>query len=654
MKKPLFYELNFKREKTKKIAIVIIRFLILTVISLAPGKSLSFAQGEWVERSSGTGADLNAITYGSSGFVAGGDGGIILHSTEGINWSACTNPSPHTYFRDVEDLCYRNNRYVAPLHYYGIIYSDDGLSWHFQSLESYPSGSAAIAYGAVGGYIVKNGGIPGNIYKSADGATWSHYTDNVGIKSMGYGNEKYAGGFDGQTDYYFQVAYSDNTGTNWTNHSFSGADHKHTYLRGITYDGSKFIMVGYEFTTYPENYNSFPVIMTSGNCITWQEQNAPDGVTNYKLFDVDYNGSRYVAVGASPHQDSDEGIIISSTDAINWTLETRVSDAFFYGVASMGSRFVVVGQGGKIFSRESSDPSPTPSATPTLTPYKTPPPTATPSPTPTNGGTRTPTATPITPPPTPTPSPGLQAPPWIYDYNGDGTSDIAIFRGTSGLWAVRGITRVYFGGSADEIVPGDYNGDSTTDIGIFRPGSGLWAVRRVTRAYFGGGSDLPESGDYDGDGTADIGIFRTASGLWAIRGVTRVYFGGATDKPVSGYYDADGSKDIGIFRSSSGLWAIRGLTRVYFGGSTDDPVPGDYNGDGFWDEGIFRPASGLWAIRGVIRSYFGSGSDLPVPADYTGSGADSIGIFRSSSGLWAVSGVTRVYFGGSNDIPVTR
>ncbi len=35
------------------------------------------------------------------------------------------------------------------------------------------------------------------------------------------------------------------------------------------------------------------------------------------------------------------------------------------------------------------------------------------------------------------------------DYNGDGTDDIGIFRDTSGLWAIRGITRCYFGGSGD-------------------------------------------------------------------------------------------------------------------------------------------------------------------------------------------------------------
>ena len=31
----------------------------------------------------------------------------------------------------------------------------------------------------------------------------------------------------------------------------------------------------------------------------------------------------------------------------------------------------------------------------------------------------------------------------------------------------------------------------TAPLAIFRPGSGLWALRNITRAYFGGGSDLP-------------------------------------------------------------------------------------------------------------------------------------------------------------------
>jgi len=248
----------------------------------------------------------------------------------------------------------------------------------------------------------------------------------------------------------------------------------------------------------------------------------------------------------------------------------------------------------------------------------------------------------------------LPPPPWITDYNGDGVSDIAIFRESTGLWAIRGVTRVYFGNVDDEPIPGDYNGDGTTDIGIFRDISGLWAVRGETRVYFGGSSDIAVPGDYDGDGLCDIGIFRRSSGLWALRGLTRAYFGSPSDIPLPGYYGADPGADIGIFRGSSGVWAVRGVTRIYFGGSSDDPVPGDYNGDGVWEPSIYRASSGLWAIRGETRAYFGGSADYPIPADYSGDAIDNIGIFRPSSGLWAVKDGPRVYFGGSTDLPVTR
>jgi len=240
------------------------------------------------------------------------------------------------------------------------------------------------------------------------------------------------------------------------------------------------------------------------------------------------------------------------------------------------------------------------------------------------------------------------------DYNGDGRSDIAIFRRSSGLWAVRGVTRVYFGGPSDAPVCGDYGGDGTTDIGIFRPGTGLWAVTGGTRVYFGNASDYPVPGDYDGDGCCDIGVFRPGEGLWAIRGISRAYFGGSQDTVVSGDFNGDGTDDIAVFRPSSGLWALRGISRLYFGRYGDVGVPGDYNGAGTSTVGIFRGSSGLWALRGISRLYFGRYGDVGVPGDYNGAGTSTVGIFRESFGLWTIRGFTRVYFGTTGDIPVTR
>lgn len=255
--------------------------------------------------------------------------------------------------------------------------------------------------------------------------------------------------------------------------------------------------------------------------------------------------------------------------------------------------------------------------------------------------------------PTPTPTP-----PIIFlesgDYNGDGTTDVAIFRKAVGLWALRGITRLYYGSSGDIPVSGDYDGDGTTDVAVFRNITGLWAIRDISRVYLGNAADFPVPGDYDGDGYCDIGIFREDDALWHIPGISRFYFGGIGALPVPGDYDGDMIDDIAIFRGNSGLWAIRDISRIYFGASNDRPVPGDFDGTGSWTPAIFRPSSGLWAIRGITREYFGSGADLPVPADYDGTGMDGICIFRRSSGLWAIKGVTRVYYGSSSDVPVTR
>jgi hypothetical protein len=95
----------------------------------------------------------------------------------------------------------------------------------------------------------------------------------------------------------------------------------------------------------------------------------------------------------------------------------------------------------------------------------------------------------------------------------------------------------------------DFNGDGADDVAIFRPSTGLWAVRGVTRSYFGGWNDDPAAGDYDGDGTDEIAIYRAASGLWAIQNGARIYYGAAGDLPVGG---SDGD----WYRSGNDLCAI--------------------------------------------------------------------------------------------------
>lgn len=119
------------------------------------------------------------------------------------------------------------------------------------------------------------------------------------------------------------------------------------------------------------------------------------------------------------------------------------------------------------------------------------------------------------------------------DFDGDGTGEIAVFRPSSGLWSVRGVTRIYSGATGDNPVPGDYAGSGKDQAAVYRPSNGMWAVRGVTRVYWGGGSDVPVPGDFNGDGRYDMGVFRASAGLWAVHNLTRAYFGGSSDVAVS-------------------------------------------------------------------------------------------------------------------------
>ncbi|HDL64719.1 MAG TPA: metallophosphoesterase family protein, partial [Proteobacteria bacterium] len=240
------------------------------------------------------------------------------------------------------------------------------------------------------------------------------------------------------------------------------------------------------------------------------------------------------------------------------------------------------------------------------------------------------------------------------DYDGDGTDEVAVFRPSSGLWALAGLSRCYFGEDGDRPVAGDYRGDGSTEIGIFRPDTGLWALKGLTRFYFGSSGDQPVAADYNGDDMVDAAVFRPSVGLWMVRAITRFYMGSSEDRPVPADYDGDGTAEGAVFRMEDGRWAVRNWTISYFGADGDLPVISDYNGDGTDEMGIFRGKTGLWAIRGMTRSYFGSYIDRAIPGDYDGDGTAEPGIYRGKIGLWALRGVTRRYFGRKNDLPVTR
>ncbi len=242
------------------------------------------------------------------------------------------------------------------------------------------------------------------------------------------------------------------------------------------------------------------------------------------------------------------------------------------------------------------------------------------------------------------------------DYNGDGKSDIAVYRPSTGKWAIRNLSTVYYGSSTDIPVPGDYNKDGKTDIAVYQPSTGKWAIRNLSTVYYGSSADIPVPGDYNGDGRTDIAVYQPSTGKWAVRNLSTVYHGTASDLPVPGAYGNGTKMEIAVFRPSTGMWSIRGQNQFYLGTNGDIPVPGNYTSTAGaqWKAAIFRPSTGLWSIRNGNRYYFGVSGDQPVPADYNSSPGDDIAIFRDTAGYWSIRNYNSVYYGAAGDVGVTR
>ena len=287
-----------------------------------------------------------------------------------------------------------------------------------------------------------------------------------------------------------------------------------------------------------------------------------------------------------------------------------------------------------------------------------------------------------------------------FDVDRNGTTEPAIRRPSGGqsLWYApsAGFTVPFPDQPSDIPVPADYDGDGKTDIAFFRPSTGLWFGQRSANGQLqpwmilGQNGDVPVPCDYNGDGRADPAVFRPGNGLWfglnasgsqAVLNSSATFgsFGQPGDVAVPADYDGDGTCDPAIFRPTQGLWfGLRAngsavvlnstTTTGPFGQFGDIAVPADYDGDGRADIAYFRPTNGQWfglratAGGGVALGpvFFGANGHFPVVGYYDGDVRADIATYNPSNGLLTAlptgggPNITRNFGVVAGDAPVAK